>query len=169
MSKESEVTKMAEKEMLQLIISTLESIDEKVNTIDEKVSSIENRLTTLEAEQKKTNIRLDTLESEQKAVTKSLVALGTKVKALETAQAKVVVTLDALEADVNKLQLTTENTVDKCIQVLYEAHTLNADRFDKINFDNIEHNYKLSAMTAKLAYDGVQELTKRFDEFIKTA
>lgn len=148
--------------MLQLIIQTLKSVDEKVN-------AIENRLTTLEAEQKKTNIRLDTLESEQKAVTKSLVALGTKVNALETAQAKSIVTLDALEADVTKLQVTTENTVDKCIQVLYEAHTLNAEKFDKINFDNIDHNYKLSAMTAKLAYDGLQELTKRFDEFIKTA
>ena len=73
---------------------------------------------------------------------------------------KVDARLDRVENDVSDLkeaQLQTtaklDGTIDKCIQVLYESHTMHSEKFDRVDFDSIKKNADIAVTIAKLAYD----------------
>ena len=57
-----------------------------------------------------------------------------------------------------RTETTLENTVNKCIQVLYEAHRMNAERLDRYNIDTIKSNSEIAALMAKLTHDELQSL-----------
>lgn len=68
--------------------------------------------------------------------------------------------LDRVENDVSDLkeaQLQTtaklDGTIDKCIQVLYESHTMHSEKFDRVDFDSIKKNADIAVTIAKMAYD----------------
>ena len=63
-----------------------------------------------------------------------------------------------LEAAQKRTETTLENTVNKCVQVLYEAHQMNAERLDRYNIDNIRSNAEIAVLVAKIAHEEVKNL-----------
>ena len=84
----------------------------------------------------------------------------TRLDKIDTRLDKVDERLDRVESDVSELkeaQLQTtaklDGTIDKCIQVLYESHTMHSEKFDKVDFDSIKKNADIAVTIAKMAYD----------------
>lgn len=86
--------------------------------------------------------------------------IDTRIDKIDERIDKIDTRLDRVESDVSDLkdaQLETtaklDGTIDKCIQVLYESHTMHSEKFDKVDFDSIRKNADIAVTTAKMAYD----------------
>lgn len=98
-------------------------------TTDEKLDLILSRLDNVDARLDNVDARLDKLEN--------------KVSSLEAAQLQTTAQL--------------EGTIDRCVQVLYESHTLNSERLDKYDIEAIKRNADIAVTMAKMAYDTVMK------------
>ncbi len=58
-------------------------------------------------------------------------------------------------------QMTLENTVNKCIQVMGEGFELNAERLDRFNLESIKNQSELSYMIAKATNEKVDMLIEQ--------
>lgn len=73
--------------------------------------------------------------------------------------------LDKLEKNQLEIQMTLENTINKCIDTLGEGFSLNAERLDRFNVETIKTQAELAFALAKVTNEKVDQLTKK----IKTA
>ncbi len=69
--------------------------------------------------------------------------------------------LDKLEAAQLQTTATLEGTVNKCIQVLYESHNMNAERLDKFDIESIKRNTEIAVTLAKIVSDKVEQYIKQ--------
>ena len=101
------------------------STDEKFDLIISRLDKIDERLDKVDARLDKVDSRLDRVEND--------------VSDLKEAQLQTTARLDG--------------TIDKCIQVLYESHTMYSEKFDRVDFDSIKKNADIAVTIAKMAYD----------------
>ena len=66
--------------------------------------------------------------------------------------------MTALKQSNLQTQMTLENTVNKCIQVMGEGFALNAERLDRFNLESIKNQSELSYMIAKATNEKVDKL-----------
>ena len=69
--------------------------------------------------------------------------------------------ISALKQSNLQTQVTLENTVNKCIQVMGEGFELNAERLDRFNVETIKNQSDLSYMIAKATSEKVDKLIER--------
>lgn len=132
---------MTDRELLEMIVSD-------IGDIKSDVAGLKSDVTELKSDVAELKSKVSDLDS--------------RVTSLESGMINLKANFDRLEADVADLkavQMRTtaavEGTVDKCIQVLYECHTLSAERLDKFDIEKIKINSDIAATVAKMAYDEV--------------
>ena len=69
--------------------------------------------------------------------------------------------IQALKQSNLQTQMTLENTVNKCIQVMGEGFELNAERLDRFNVESIKNQSELSYMIAKATNEKVDKLIEQ--------
>lgn len=69
--------------------------------------------------------------------------------------------IQALKQSNLQTQMTLENTVNKCIQVMGEGFELNAERLDRFNLESIKNQSELSYMIAKATNEKVDKLIEQ--------
>ena len=69
--------------------------------------------------------------------------------------------IQALKQSNLQTQMTLENTVNKCIQVMGEGFELNAERLDRFNVESIKNQSDLSYMIAKATSEKVDRLIEQ--------
>ncbi len=123
---------MNEDKILQAIANMQASMMNMQTAIESRFDKVESRLDKLESRLDKLESRLDKLESDVSTLTQS------------------------------QLQLTAEveDRVEKLIQGLYDGYKINAERFDKINFDSIKYNSEIALLLAKDNSVEIQKLKK---------
>lgn len=63
-----------------------------------------------------------------------------------------------------KTDITLENIVDKCIQVLGEGYQLNAERFDKLDFESVKTTADQAFMLSKLTNEKVDRFIEKMNK-----
>ncbi|MGN0162864.1 MAG: hypothetical protein ACI4EA_04675 [Candidatus Ornithomonoglobus sp.] len=126
-------------------------------TTDEKLDLLLDKFSKFET-------RLDRLENDVSDLKNDVSDLKNDVSALKVDVSVLKVDVSGLKNDVSDLktaQLQTtaklDGTIDKCIQVLYESHTLNSERLDKFDIEAIKRNTDIAVTMAKMAYDAVMK------------
>lgn len=66
--------------------------------------------------------------------------------------------LDRLESEQLKTRVALETTIDKCIQVLWEGHQLNAERFDRLDIESIKLKADEALVLSKLLNEKVERI-----------
>ena len=108
-------------------------------TTDEKFDLIISRLDKIDERLDKVDARLDKVDARLDKVDARLDRVENDVSDLKEAQFQTTAKLDG--------------TIDKCIQVLYESHTMHSEKFDRVDFDSIKKNADIAVTIAKMAYD----------------
>jgi len=109
-------------------------------------------------ELKAINNKVDNFERDVKEQFNSLEnkfnSLENRVKVLENKS-------DALEREVKHNTLITESTVDQCIKVLGDGWKFNAERFDRLDIDNVRMKTDQAFMMSKLVNEKLDKLSEK--------
>ena len=65
-----------------------------------------------------------------------------------------------LESSIKHNTVVTEEVISKCIDVMYDGFKLNADKFDKIDFNAIKHNSEVAILMAKSVNERLESCIK---------
>ena len=123
---------MTEKELLELVVKRLDKIDISINGMQGEITGLKNDVSGLKND-------VSGLKNDVSGLKDEMADLKSRVGKLEEAQLRTDATL--------------ENTVNRCIEIMYEGYSLNSERLDRFDVDMIKHNSDIAVAIAKDAYD----------------
>jgi len=148
-----EVCIVTEREMLELLLTKFDGFEQRMDRFEGDLSSLKKDVSSLKEDVSSLKEDVSSLKEDVDSLKKGFVSLSNRV--------------DSLEVQTKELQelqrITTselEGTVRKSIQVLYESHRMNAERFDRNDIDSIRRNSEIAAVLAKSAYEAVEKKLK---------
>lgn len=150
-------------------------------TTDEKLDSILNNIAKLSTTVNGINTRLENLESSVYHNSEIVESSLSSVNKLENTVDLHSETISSIQNDVSKYAdiiyslksevadlessikhntVVTEEVISKCIDVMYDGFKLNADKFDKIDFNAIKHNSEVAILMAKSVNERIESCIK---------
>ncbi|MGM9936509.1 MAG: hypothetical protein ACI38A_04120 [Candidatus Ornithomonoglobus sp.] len=125
---------MTTDEKLDLILGELGGVKSDINQMKDKIESMEGKIGTLEG-------KIGTLEA--------------KMNAFET-------DMNEFREEVHEYKAVAEETVDKTIKILGEAVKINADRYDRMDFDGMKRNTEIAVAMTQMLNDRLNFLERAF-------
>lgn len=150
-------------------------------TTDEKLDIILKNISDLSITVTGINTRLDSLESNvdrHSEIVESLLSSIDKLEntvelnsetlaSVQTAESKYTEIIHSLKSGVSALEeiikhntVITEEVISKSIDVMYDGFKLNADKFDKVDFNSIKHNSEVAILMAKSVNERLESCIK---------
>ncbi len=117
-------------------IEILSEILNEIKAINNKVDNLERDVKEIKQDNKTIHAKLDTLENK----------------------------VDTLEQDVKRNTIVTESTVNQCIKVLGDGWKFNAERFDRLDIDNVRMKTDQAFMMSKLVNEKVDKLSEKIEK-----
>ncbi len=118
-------------------------------TTDEKLDLLLNEFTSFKDEFTSFKSEVDSLKGEVTSFKSETNSLREEV--------------NSLKETVNHNTVVTETLVSKCVQVIGESISMNAERFDRVDFDSIKRNYEVAVLYAQTVKEQVDSLAKKID------
>ena len=123
-------------------------------TTDEKFDLILNEIQTMKQDTTALKQDMTALKQDMTVLKQDMTALKQDMTALKQ-------DMTSLKQSNLQTQMTLENTVNKCIQVMGEGFELNAERLDRFNVESIKNQSDLSYMIAKATSEKVDRLIEQ--------
>lgn len=115
-----------------------------------------------------TDEKLDLLLEEMQGMKKEIHGMKKEIHGMENEMQGMKKEMQGMKSDIKNLeynqltmQATIDNTINRCIQVLSDAHSLNAERLDKFNIESVRQNVEIALTLAKIASDKVDRFIER--------
>lgn len=125
---------------------------------------IDVKLEPLKADVSELKSEVASLKTDVAILKTDVASLKDRTSHLENAVSNLKSETSELEETVKHNTLVTEGLVSKCVQLIGEAITMNAERFDRVDFDSIKRNYEVAVLYAQSVKEQMDSLVKKVDK-----